>query len=81
MPIRVAQLNYELALLEEKPRNFRDAYQQLLNDRKQKAAETKPTSQGPKKNTDRTKVNNLEGKLFQKMRVLEQHKNLTAKFR
>ena len=77
MPIRVAQL----ALLEEKPRDFREAYQQLLNDKKQKAAASKPVSPVPKKNTDRTKVNNLEGKLFQKMRVLEQHKNLTAKFK
>jgi len=77
MPIRVAQL----ALLEEKPRTFRDAYQKLLNDRKQKADVAKPVSLGPKKNTDRTKVNNLEGKLFQKMRVLEQHKKLTAKFK
>jgi len=40
MPIRVAQL----ALLEEKPRNFREAYQKLLNDKKQKAVETKPVS-------------------------------------
>lgn len=77
MPVRVAQL----ALLEEKPRNFREAYQKLLDDKKQKAAETKPAGWATKKNTDRTRVNNLEGKLFEKMKVLEQHKQLAAKFR
>ena len=70
-----------LAQLEEEPRNFRDAYQKLLIEKKQEAALTKSLSQGPKKNTDRTKVNNLEGKMFQKMRVLEQHKKLTSKFK
>ena len=60
MPSRVAKL----ALLEEQPRNFREAYKKLLNGKKEKAQEITQASQVSKKNTDRTKVNNLEGKLF-----------------